>query len=61
MEENRSDAAIKNDVLHSENHSRMTLEEIAKAVAHHNKHHRGKEDAPKNGEPAKKQRDQRPK
>ena len=27
------------DVLHSENHSKLTDEEIAKAVARHNKHH----------------------
>lgn len=54
MEENKSDTAIKKDVLHSENHSRLTPEEIAKAVAHHNKQHRGKENAPKEG-PGKKQ------
>ena len=27
------------DVLHSENHSKLTAEEVAKAVARHNKHH----------------------
>jgi hypothetical protein len=27
------------DVLHSENHSKLSDEEIAKAVARHNKHH----------------------
>jgi hypothetical protein len=27
------------DVLHSENHSKLSAEEIAKAVARHNKHH----------------------
>jgi hypothetical protein len=27
------------EVLHSENHSKLSAEEIAKAVAHHNKHH----------------------
>jgi len=27
------------EVLHSENHSKLTAEEIAKAVAHHNKNH----------------------
>jgi hypothetical protein len=26
-------------VLHSDNHSKLTPEEIAKAVAHHQKHH----------------------
>lgn len=27
------------DVLHSENHSKLSAEEIAKAVARHNRHH----------------------
>jgi hypothetical protein len=27
------------DVLHSENHSKLSPEEVAKALAHHNKHH----------------------
>jgi hypothetical protein len=27
------------EVLHSEKHSKLTAEEIAKAVAHHNKKH----------------------
>jgi hypothetical protein len=27
------------EVLHSENHTKLTAEEVAKAVAHHNKHH----------------------
>ena len=27
------------EVLHSENHSKLSAEEVAKAVAHHNKHH----------------------
>jgi hypothetical protein len=27
------------DVLHSDNHSKLSPEEIAKALAHHNKHH----------------------
>lgn len=27
------------EVLHSENHSKLSAEEIAKAVARHNKHH----------------------
>jgi hypothetical protein len=53
MEENKSDSAIKNDVLHSEDHSKLTPEEIAKAVAHHNRHH--KENAPKKAEPMKQQ------
>jgi hypothetical protein len=28
-----------NDVLHSENHSKLSTEQIAKAVARHNKNH----------------------
>jgi hypothetical protein len=28
-----------NDVLHSDNHSKLSAEEIAKAVARHNKNH----------------------
>ena len=27
------------EVLHSENHSKLSAEEIAKAVSRHNKHH----------------------
>ena len=27
------------DVLHSENHTKLSAEEIAKALARHNKHH----------------------
>ena len=40
MEQTKSDASIANDVLHNENHSKLTQEEIAKAVAHHNKRHK---------------------
>lgn len=39
MESVGSNKPIADDVLHSENHSRLTAEEIAKAVAHHNRHH----------------------
>lgn len=28
-----------NDVLHSEKHSKLSAEEIAKALARHNRHH----------------------
>jgi hypothetical protein len=31
--------AIKDDVLHATEHSQLSQEEIAKAIAHHNKHH----------------------
>ena len=40
MEQSKSDASIANDVLHNEDHSKLTQEEIAKAVAHHNKRHK---------------------
>ena len=39
MEPNISDADIARDVLHNEDHSRLTQEEIAKAIAHHKKKH----------------------
>ena len=39
MEQSKSDPSIANDVLHSDNHSKLTPQEIAKAVAHHQKHH----------------------
>ncbi len=63
MEENISDSAIKSDVLHSEDHSKLTPEEIAKAVAHHNRHHKGdqQEPAPMKGGSGKKQAGGKPK
>ena len=39
MERTISDAEIAKDVLHNEDHSKLTQEEIAKAVAHHKKRH----------------------
>ena len=39
MDQKPTSESIKDDVLHSEGHSTLTQEEIAKAVAHHNKHH----------------------
>ena len=33
-----------NDVLHSENHSKLSAEQIAKAVARHNKNHSATKD-----------------
>lgn len=41
MEQNQSGSSVANDVLHSENHSKLTPEEVAKAIAHHNRHHSG--------------------
>jgi hypothetical protein len=43
MEPNISDAEIAKDVLHNEDHSRLTQEEIAKALAHHKKRHQAEE------------------
>lgn len=45
-------APLANDVLHNEHHSTLTPEEIAKALAHHKKHHTG--DAQKAEQNAKK-------
>jgi len=39
METSRSNTSTANDVLHSENHSKLSAEDIAKAVAHHKRHH----------------------
>lgn len=39
MEQNQDRSSIANDVLHNPEHSKLTSEEIAKAVAHHKKHH----------------------
>jgi hypothetical protein len=41
METAKPDTAIGNDVLHLGTESKLTPEEIAKAIAHHNKHHSG--------------------
>lgn len=53
MDPNPTAKSIEDDVLHFENNSRLTPEEIAKAVAHHNKNHPegGKQEAP--GKPGK--------
>jgi hypothetical protein len=50
MESNQSSTPFANDVLHIESHSRLSAEEIAKAVAHHKRHHGA--DRPQSG-PAK--------
>lgn len=49
MEQPKTDSAIANDVLHNPDHSRLTQEEIAKALAHHNKRH--KEEPQQNASP----------
>jgi hypothetical protein len=40
METNKPEPAISNDVLHLGG-SKLTPEEVAKALAHHNRHHSG--------------------
>lgn len=39
MEPKQNSPSIGDDVLRNPDHSRLTQEEIAKAVAHHKKHH----------------------
>lgn len=45
---NPSQSSIEDDVLHFENHSKLTSEEVAKAIAHHNRRH-GADAAQKTG------------
>jgi hypothetical protein len=49
MDKNQSSHSIEDDVLHNPDHSKLTPEEIAKAVAHHKKNH--PEDNPQNPSP----------
>lgn len=42
METTKTDSAIKNDVLNLGQGSTLSAEAIAKAVAHHNRHHGAK-------------------
>jgi hypothetical protein len=39
------------DVLHSSDHSKLSAEEIAKAVARHNRHHPGNKTPPASDKP----------
>jgi hypothetical protein len=39
------------DVLHSDHHSKLSAEEIAKAVARHNRHHPGNKTVAASGKP----------
>jgi hypothetical protein len=41
MESSKSDTAITDDVLHLGSESHLSAEAIAKAIAHHNRHHSG--------------------
>jgi threonine aldolase len=47
--ETKTNAA--SDVLHSSNHSKLSPEEIAKAMARHNRHHPGTKTAVTSGKP----------
>ena len=52
-----TDQGPQSEVLHSEKHTKLTSEEIAKAVARHNKNHSGakpENDAAKANKPKKK-------
>lgn len=51
MQPNQTDTSNANDVLQNPEHSKLTQEEIAKAVAHHNKRHHGEEQ--QSGAPSK--------
>jgi hypothetical protein len=42
---------VSSDVLHSSDHSKLSAEEIAKAVARHNRHHPGTKTAATSGKP----------
>lgn len=52
METTKTDAAITDDVLHLGSETKLTAEEIAKAVAHHNRHHHGAAPAEASVKPA---------
>jgi hypothetical protein len=41
MDTTKTDPAIASDVLHLGSQSKLSPEEIAKALAHHNRHHSG--------------------
>lgn len=43
MVQNQTSSSVSSDVLHFENQTKLTPEEIAKAVAHHKKHHHGEQ------------------
>lgn len=54
MSQSQAAASVESDVLHIENHSKLTAEEIAKAIAHHKKHHHDDQPAPTSAKAAKK-------
>ena len=62
METTGSNTSIKDDVLHLGSATKLSDEEIAKAVAHHNRHHgdSNPKDAGAQGAPGKKQQARKP-
>jgi hypothetical protein len=52
MEPTKSTDAPADDVLHIEAQSKLTSEEVAKALAHHNRHHHGEQPAAAQAKPA---------
>jgi hypothetical protein len=52
METTGSSNSIANDVLHLGSPSKLSAEAIAKALAHHNKHHHGAEAQNASAKPA---------
>ena len=48
-----TDTGTQTEVLHSENHSKLSAEQIAKALARHNRDHSGAPKAASTGAPAK--------
>lgn len=53
MEQNQSGPSIANDVLQNPDHSKLTQEEIDKAIAHHNKRHHGEQQTNAQSKPEK--------
>jgi hypothetical protein len=51
MENNQNSTNLSSDVLHFENHSKLSAEDVAKAVQRHNREHKG--DTQKAMRPAK--------
>ena len=43
MVSTQTSSPVANEVLHSDHQSKLTPEEIAKALAHHKKHHSGEQ------------------
>ena len=54
MEKAEPDTSIENDVLHLGSATKLSPEEIAKAIAHHNRHHHG--DQPQQAAPKERAR-----